>query len=327
MFEFELPIVLLMLPLPLAVYFLLPSYKERVSSVRFPFFRNLASAAGQKPTPGSVVISRTMLQNVAAVPVWCLLVCSLAQPVRVGEPIVQETAARDVMLAIDISGSMDQTDFQTADGERIQRLDAVKQVVGDFITERDGDRVALIVFGSKAYVQAPFTEDLSSVRALLDQTEVGMAGPQTVIGDAIGLAIRTFQSSQIDQRLLILLSDGSDTGSRMAPRNAAGIASSEGIDILTIGVGDPEGSGEQRLDEQSLREIASAAGGSYYFANDETALSSIYARINELAPREVETTSYRPREPLGHYGLGLALLIGLISLLLLQLNSYRRRTV
>lgn len=327
MFEFELPIVLLMLPLPLAVYFLLPAYKERVSSVRFPFFRNLASAAGQEPTPGSVVIGRTMIQSVVAILVWCLLVCSLAQPVRVGEPVVQETAARDVLLAIDISGSMDQTDFQTTDGERIQRLDAVKQVVGDFITERDGDRVALIVFGSKAYVQAPFTEDLVSVRALLDQTEVGMAGPQTVIGDAIGLAIRTFQSSQIDQRLLILLSDGSDTGSRMAPRNAAGIASSEGIEILTIGVGDPEGSGEQRLDEQSLREIASAAGGSYYFANDETALSAIYERINELAPREVETASYRPREPLGHYFLGLALLIGLMTLLLLQLNSRKRRTV
>lgn len=327
MSEFELPIVLLMLPLPLAVYFLLPCYKERVSSVRFPFFRNLASAAGQEPTPGSVVIGRTMIQNVAAILVWCLLVCSLAQPVRVGEPVVQETAARNVMLAIDISGSMDQTDFQTTDGERIQRLDAVKQVVGDFITERDGDRVALIVFGSKAYVQAPFTEDLVSVRALLDQTEVGMAGPQTVIGDAIGLAIRTFQSSQIEQRLLILLSDGSDTGSRMAPRNAAGIASSEGIEILTIGVGDPEGSGEQRLDEQSLREIASAAGGRYYFANDETALSAIYERINELAPREVETASYRPREPLGHYFLGLALLIGLMTLLLLQLNSLKRRTV
>lgn len=328
MFEFDQPLALLLLPLPLLVHCLVPAYKERVSSVRFPFFRELASAAGQDPTPGSVVIARSLFQYMVPILVWVLLVCSLAQPVQVGEPIVRENAARDVMLAIDISGSMDQVDFPAADGERMQRLDAIKKVVGSFIEERDGDRVALIVFGSKAYVQAPFTEDLVSVRALLDQTEVGMAGPHTVIGDAIGLAIKTFQASKIDERLLILLSDGSDTGSRMAPRNAASIAADNGIDIVTIGVGDPEGSGEQRLDEQSLRDIAGSAGGDYFFASDETALSEIYARINDLAPREVETTSYRPREPLAHYLIGFSLLLGLTTLIVMQLlHRNRRQTV
>lgn len=326
MLEFDQPLAFLMLPFPLLVYFLLPAHKERVSSVRFPYFRSIASAAGQQPTSGSVVISRSRLQFLAALLVWCLVVCALAQPVRVGDPIVQEKAARDVMMAIDISGSMDQVDFPSSDGDRAQRLDAVKRVVGDFISERDGDRVALIVFGSKAYVQAPFTEDLSSVRALLDQTEVGMAGPQTVIGDAIGLAIKTFQASQIEERLLILLSDGADTGSRMTPINAAGIAAKDGIDIVTIGVGDPAGTGEQRLDEQSLKDIANAAGGQYFFASDENALSEIYTRIDALAPREVDTASYRPRDALGQYFLGLAVLIGLLALGSVVLGSFMRRT-
>lgn len=326
MFEFDQPLAFLLLPLPLLVYFLAPAHKERASSVRFPFFREIASAAGQAPASGSQVLSRSLLQTIAAAAVWCLLVGALAQPVRVGEPIVQEKAARDVMLAIDISGSMDQIDFPSADGARSQRLDAVKRVVGDFISERDGDRVALIVFGSKAYVQAPFTQDLLSVKALLDQTEVGMAGPHTVIGDAIGLAIKTFQASQVDERLLILLSDGADTGSRMTPINAAGIAAGSGIEIIAIGVGDPDGSGEQRLDEQSLRDIAAAANGRYYFASDENVLADIYARIDALSPRAVDTVSYRPREPLGHFFLGLSLLIGIVSMLTMQLVSARRGT-
>ncbi|MES0882117.1 VWA domain-containing protein [Roseibium sp. SCP14] len=249
----------------------------------------------------------------------------MAQPERIGEPIVTENAARDVMLAIDISGSMDQIDFASSDGGRVQRLDAVKKVVGDFISARDGDRVALIIFGAKAFVQAPFTEDLVSVRSLLEQTQVGMAGPHTVIGDAIGLSIKTFQASQTEERLLILLSDGGDTGSRMSPVNAAGIAAGEGIEIITVGVGDPDGSGEQRLDEQALKDIAAAADGQYFFAADEASLSDIYARINALKPREVETTSYRPRDQLSHYFLGLAVALGWSTLFVLLIFRERRR--
>ncbi|MEM9632569.1 MAG: VWA domain-containing protein [Pseudomonadota bacterium] len=249
----------------------------------------------------------------------------MAQPERIGDPIVRENAARDIMLAIDISGSMDQIDFASSDGSRIQRLDAVKNVVGEFISTRDGDRVALIIFGAKAFVQAPFTEDLASVRLLLEQTQVGMAGPHTVIGDAIGLSIKTFQASKIEERLLILLSDGGDTGSRMSPVNAAGIAAGEGIEIITVGVGDPNGSGEQRLDEQALKDIAAAAGGQYFFAADEAALTDIYARIDAMKARAVETTSYRPREPLGHYLLGLAVVLGCSALLLLLISRERRR--
>ncbi|MEP3048841.1 MAG: VWA domain-containing protein [Roseibium sp.] len=325
MIEFAHPLAFLMLPLPVAIYYLVPPHQEQVSALRFPYFRKLADAIGLEPKAGSVIFTRTKLQNIAAVIIWVLVVAALAQPERVGEPIVHEKAARDVMLAIDISGSMDQRDFESTDGERIQRLDAVKRVVGEFISARDGDRIALIVFGARAFVQAPFTEDLASVRGLLEQTEVGMAGPHTVLGDAIGLAIKTFQTSQIEQRLLIVLSDGADTGSRMTPVNAASIAAAEGIDIITIGVGDPDGSGDQRLDQRTLANIASAANGSYFFAGDETALADIYARIDAQAPRNVETTTFRPRDSLSHFLLALAAIIGLLALTYLHLSNRRRR--
>jgi Ca-activated chloride channel homolog len=326
MIEFTHPLVFLILPLPLAIYLLVPPHREQIAAMRFPFFRKIAEATQLEPKSGSVIFNRTTLQNCSAVAIWCLVVAALAQPEQVGEPIVQDKAARDVMLAIDISGSMDQNDFLNTEGERLQRLDAVKNVVGEFISARDGDRVALIVFGTKAFVQAPFTEDLNSVRSLLEQTEVGMAGPHTVIGDAIGLAIKTFQASKIKEKLLILLSDGADTGSRMTPINAASIAAREGIDIVTIGVGDPEGSGEQLVDIAALEAIASAANGSFYFADDQDALSEIYARIDAQTPREVETTSYRPRDALAHYLLGAAVLLGLLTLGVLQVSTQRRKS-
>jgi len=325
MIEFSHPVAFLLLPLPLAVFLLMPPHRRQEPGLRFPFFRKIVVATGLTPSSGSRVVRRSALQMAAAVSVWVLTVVALAQPERVGEPIVQEKAARDIMLAIDISGSMDQRDFPSRDGERAQRLDAVKAVVGEFISRRDGDRVALIVFGTRAFVQAPFTEDLQSVRALLDQTEVGMAGPHTALGDAIGLAIATFQKSDIDERLLIVLSDGADTGSRMTPVNAAAVAARNGIDILTVGVGDPEGSGDQKLDERVLRDIASAAGGTYRFAGDEQALSDIYARVDEQLPRAVETRSYRPRESLSHMPLAFAGLIGFLTVAALQLLASRRR--
>ena len=174
--------------------------------------------------------------------------------------------------------------------------------------------MALIIFGTRAFVQAPFTEDLNSLNGFLDQTQVGMAGPNTALGDAIGLGIRTFDSSEVDQRLMIVLSDGADTSSRMTPVNAAAIAAEKGVVIYTIGVGDPDASGEDRVDLDALKDIADRTGGEYFFADDEEALADTYARIDELNPRVVETQSYRPRESLAHYPLAMALLTMLITM-------------
>lgn len=324
MISLAAPWALLLLPLPLLVLWLVPPHRERVPALRFPFFRRIVDASGAEPGPGAVVLSRTRLQMAAALAAWALAVLALAQPERVGEPVEITKAARDVVLAIDISGSMDARDFETSDGDRKQRLEGVRDVVRAFVEGREGDRMALIVFGSKAYVQTPLTEDLSTVVDLLDRTEVGMAGPHTALGDAIGLAIRTFEASDIEQRLLILLSDGADTASRMSPVNAAEIARGQDVEIFSIGVGDPDATGEDRVDLATLKDIATRTGGAFFFAGDEAALREVYARIDDLAPREVETLSYRPRQSLAWIPLALAALIGTAAVGFLVLGARRR---
>ncbi len=324
MISLGLPWTLLLLPLPLLVWWLVPPHRERVAALRFPFFRRIVDTAGAEPGRGAVVLSRTRLQMAAAILAWCLIVLAAARPERVGDPVEITRAARDVVLAIDISGSMDARDFAGPDGAPQQRLAAVRDVVRAFVERRDGDRVALIVFGSKAYLQAPLTEDLDTILDLLDRTEVGMAGPHTALGDAIGLAIRTFEASDIEQRLMILLSDGTDTASRMSPVNAAEIADGQGVEIYTIGVGDPDATGEDRVDLANLQDVAIRTGGAYFFASDESALTEVYARIDELAPREVESLSYRPRQSLAWIALGLAALIGLAAIAILHLGARRR---
>ncbi len=323
MIELAFPWALVLLPAPWLVWRFLPPHRQQVPALRFPFFRRIVSAAGADARAGSVVMRRRALQMIVAVLAWSLVVVALARPERVGEPVEITRAARDIVLAIDISGSMDETDFITRDGSRIQRLAAVKSVVGDFVAAREGDRVALIVFGAKAFVQSPFTEDLRTVRELLEQTEVGMAGPHSVFGVAIGLAIRTFDASDIEQRLLILLSDGADTGSSMTPINAAEIAATNSVAIYTVGVGDPDGSGEQKVDQAALEDIAARADGQFFFANDEAGLQQIYARIDELTPRKVETTSFRQRHALSWWPLAAALLLILVGTAWLHLRSRR----
>jgi Ca-activated chloride channel homolog len=317
------PWLLLLLPLPWLVWRFAPPHRNRVPAIRIPFFRHLTDSAGIEARQGAVVLRRSRFQMAAAIAVWVLLVVALAQPERLGEPVVIETAARDVVLALDLSGSMDARDFKGPEGEPVQRLEAVKQVMRQFIADRDGDRMAMIIFGTRAFVQAPFTEDLQSLNGFLDQSVVGMAGPNTALGDAIGLGIRTFEGSDVDQRLMILLSDGADTSSRMTPINAAALAADRDVVIYSIGVGDPEGSGEDRVDLGALEDIAGRTGGKFFFAGDTGALEQVYAEIDKQNPRAVETVSFRPSETLTHIPLGLALLIGLAGIIVLHLGNRR----
>jgi Ca-activated chloride channel family protein len=325
MISFAAPWAFILLPLPLLVYRFAPPHREKSSSIRIPFFRHIAKAAGIEPKSGSVIAHRPVLQTVVVSLIWLMLITALARPEKLADPIVIEKSARDVVLALDISGSMDQRDFQSTDGTTKQRLAAVKDVMRKFIADRQGDRMALIIFGTRAFVQAPFTEDLNSLNGFLGQTQVGMAGPNTALGDAIGLGIRTFETSEVDQRLMIVLSDGADTSSRMTPTNAAAIASDKGVVIYTIGVGDPNASGEDRVDLDALKAIADRTGGQYFFANDEAALAETYQQIDEQNPRIVETQSYRPRESLTHYPLLAALLLMLGSSAGLHFVQRRRR--
>ena len=324
MFEFEWPWAFALLPLPLLVWWLMPVYQRQQTSVHVPFFDRLANATGQTPQPGAVVLRRRAIQMIPAALVWVLIVAALARPERVGDAVTHEVSARDLILAVDISGSMEQSDFRTQDGKTLKRLDGVKLVLGDFIARRKGDRVALILFGSKAYVQVPFTQDLQTARMLLDQSEVGMAGQQTVIGDTIGLAIKTFETSTATQKLVILLTDGNDTASKVPPEHAADIARQKGVVVYTIGFGDPNVTGENRVDLSTLREVASMTGGHFFRAEDGTQLAEIYADIDRLAPVKLETISWRPKLPLFQWPLGAAVILALALWCLLLTESIFR---
>ena len=325
MIELAHPWAFILLPLPLLVWWLVPPHREPVSALRVPFFEILVQASGEAPRGGATVMRRRPLQLTAALLIWLCLIVALAKPEWLDPPIEKTEAARDVILAVDISGSMDQNDFAVTGGQPMQRLAAVKGVVGQFIKDREGDRLALIIFGSKAYVQVPFTQDLETARALLEAVEVGMAGPHTALGDAIGLAIQTFKASEIEQRLLILLTDGSDTGSRMTPLNAARIAAQNRVDIFTIGVGDPEGQAEDRVDFETLEQIAISANGKFFSADSTEGLASVYDRIEKLAPRETKTVSYRPRRALVHWPAGAAVIITVLGYVLMLLTTDRPR--
>jgi len=322
--ELAQPWLLLMLPLPLLSYWLLPPHRQRVSSLRVPFFDALVEVAGAEASSGAVVMRRRMMQMVLVCMAWMLVVLGLAEPEWIGEPIVRSEAARDVMLAIDLSGSMDTRDFPDESGHKVRRMDAVQRVVDQFVAAREGDRVGLIVFGSRPYVQLPFSRDLETARALVDLMDVGMAGPKTALGDAIGLAIRAFESSEVSSRLLILLTDGNDTASTMSPVNAAGIARLAGVEIYTIGIGDPEAQGEDRVDFEVLKSVAEETGGRFFDARDENALAQVYRRIDEMAPAEIRTQSWRPRQSLVHWPAGAVVVLSLFGYALLFLAARRR---
>ena len=307
MFEFAYPLLFLFLPLPLLVYWLSPVYQESQDSVRVPFFQRLVELTGQKPSKGAVVLQRVLFQKFWVPITWLLLITALARPEWIGEPIEQTKSARDLMVAVDLSGSMETKDFRTTDGDEISRLAAVKQVLAEFIDQREHDRLGLIVFGDSPYLQAPFTQDHAAWITLLNETEIAMAGQSTMFGDAIGLAIKLFEYSETDNRVLIVLTDGNDTGSKVPPIEAAKVAKHKGVTIYTIAIGNPETSGDEALDLEVMEAIADITGGGFYQALDRAQLQKAYEDIARLEPEEFETLSYRPRYSLHHYPLAIVI--------------------
>lgn len=278
---------------------------------------------------GGVLLRRNILQKLIAPIVWVLTVVALARPQFVEPPIEKMESARDLMLAVDLSGSMDTRDMFDGEGNRINRLDMVKQVLDDFIERREGDRIGVIVFGTEAFLQAPFTQDHELVRILLDQVEPRMAGPQTMLGDAIGLAIKVFEGSEAEDRVLILLTDGNDTGSRVPPKKAAEIAAQHDVTVHTVAVGDPRAVGEAEMDLETLQVIATSTGGGSFAADDREQLEGIYKQIDALTPEQIETISYRPTRPLFHWSLGIVVALVLVYHFIMGLRalfqSFRER--
>ena len=317
MLQLEYPWLLALLPLPLLAWWLLPPYGERTRAVRVPFFEELTRATGQTPAHGAVVLRGNWLRRVLAPLCWVLAVLALAGPQRLEPPVERTESARDLLLAIDLSGSMATPDFLDPKGERIDRLSAVKSVVDDFISHRSTDRIGLIVFGTHAFPQAPLTLDHVAVRELLDELQVGMAGEQTAIGDAIGMAVKMTEHSRQRERVLILLTDGNDTAGRIPADKAAQIAKDHHVVIHTVGIGDPNAKGENRVDLATLERIAEVTGGRSFRGESREQLADIYALLDRMTPSKVKHSVYRPKMKLYYVPLGAALLLMLAYHLLM----------
>jgi len=262
----------------------------------------------------------------AAMLVWLLLVVAAARPQWIGEIESLPVTGRDLLLAVDISGSMDTQDM-ILNKTAVNRLKVVKKVAGEFIQRRHGDRVGLILFGSRAYLQTPLTFDTQTTATLLDESEIGLAGRETAIGDAIGLAVKRLRDDAASERVLILLTDGANTSGEVQPLQAAEFAARDDLTVYTVGVGADEmmvqdffGSRvvnpSADLDEDTLRTIAERTGGRYFRARDAKGLEKIYEILDELEPVESDVEIIRPVDELFYWPMGLAYVIALLAALL-----------
>jgi Ca-activated chloride channel family protein len=327
MLEFTYPWVFILILAPFLVFWFAPAHRESRDSLQVPYFQRLVTLSGETPRAGASVNRRLIIQAIASILGWALLVTALARPEWVGEPVKLEKSARDLMLALDLSGSMEATDFVDANGIKTDRLSAAKEVLEEFAAGRQGDRLGLIVFGNAAYLQAPFTEDHDTWRTLLDESVVNMAGLSTALGDAIGLSIVHFRESKTENRVLVVLTDGNDMGSRVPPLDAAEVAKVERLTIYTVAVGDPTTVGEEALDMETLDAVSKTTGGVSFVASNREALRETYQRIDEFEPAKYDSLSYRPREALFHIPLGAFGVLYAFAIPLFSLVGRRKRKV
>lgn len=323
MIEFLYPWAFICLPLPLFVAWSAPAYKARKASVKVSYFSRLVDISGETPKKGAVVVSRSFLQGSLLVISWICLVVALAKPMLIGPPIKHEQSARDLMVAVDLSGSMATEDFRTEGGQLVDRLTAVKSVLADFSAGRQGDRLGLILFGDAPYMQAPFTADVSTWLMLLNEAQIGMAGQSTAFGDAIGLSISAFEQSKTKNRVLIVLTDGNDTRSKLPPIDAGKVAAAHDIKIYTISVGDPASVGEEKVDLKVLESIAKVTGGKHYQALNRQELEEVYQTIDDLEPQAFESLTYRSKASVHHYPLMVCAVLYLLVFIIVGLRTRR----
>lgn len=315
MLELSFPWLLLLLPLP----FLLKRRAQQASgSLYLP---PLARVAAAYQPSRQVQRPRRWLAGL----IWLLLVIAACQPKWLGDPISLPQQGRDMMLAVDLSGSMNISDMMI-EGQPLNRLDAVKYVLKDFIAKRQGDRLGLVLFADAAYQQTPLTFDRDTVQQMLDEAVLGLVGQRTAIGEAIGLTVKRFNTYQSSNKVLILLSDGANTAGQIQPREALKLAKAAGVKIYTVGVGAEQMiqqgifgpqlvNPSDDLDEKLLTELASETGGKYFRARDLKELAEIYQLLDQLEPIEREKINYRPQQSLLHWPLLAALLLSWLMLL------------
>lgn len=341
MWSLAWPWALLALPLPILINRYLPETSSlQDAGLRVPSFGGFAVLADR--SHAEQLLSWKMWLAVIA---WTLLVIAAARPERIGDELEVPVSGRNLMLAVDLSGSMDQKDFELG-ARRVDRLTATKAVASDFISRREGDRIGLILFGERAYLQVPLTLDRETVKVLLFEAFIGLAGEKTAIGDAITLAVKRIHELEEDpgEQVLVLLTDGANTAGEVQPMKAAELAQQVGLRIYTIGIGAEQlevssligGSRNINpsadLDEETLTGIAELTGGRYFRAKDTAGLQDIYRLVDELEPVEEPEAGFRPVKSLYYLPLAgafaLAALLGLSNLLhnLLLRRSSRVQT-
>ena len=316
MFEFAWPWLLIILPLPWVIRRYLPAAETKgQSALKVPFLDDFS-----EPSVLPLIASRSWVFYMAVF-AWICLVLAAARPLWVGDPLEQAVSGRDLLLAVDVSGSMQEKDFSLK-GQAVDRLTAIKALAGDFIERRQGDRLGLILFGTRAFWHVPLTFDRATVKTLLNEAFIGITDddPKTSIGDAIGLAVKRLQSQPSSNRVLILLTDGANTAGELTPLKAAELAATAGLKIYSIGVGADEilvrgFFGSQRvnpsvdLDEGTLTSIASITGGQYFRARSTEELAQIYVLLDQIEPVEKDRHYFRPQRELFIWPLALALLL------------------
>jgi len=328
-YHFAWPWMALALPLPLLMRWLLPRAQGRSAGVLFaPFVAQETASETRLPGIGAMHWRRWL-----AGLIWLLLVIAAMAPERLDKAVELPRKGRNIMLAVDVSGSMQTPDMDRT--RKLDRLEAVKEVASEFIRRREGDRTGLILFGSRPYVQAPLTFDRQTVETLLQESMVGIAGQETAIGDAIGLAIKRLRHADKQDTVLVLLTDGSNTTGQLNPRQAAELAQQVGLKIYTIGVGGEPIVGQDvfgkpltryraELDEDTLKFIARITGGQYFRATDRAGLSAIYALLDQLEPAAGKGRTLRPVTALYYWPLGAAFLLSLVLALPLLRDALRR---
>lgn len=326
MIHIEWPMLALALPLPLIVRILLPAeLPEEQAALKVPFLEDFSLEKTVTVTQGK------QWPLLLAMIAWIFLVFACVRPQWMGEPIEQGISGRDLMLAIDLSGSMKAQDF-IVNKKRVDRLTATKHIASQFIERRVGDRLGLILFGTQAYLQTPLTFDRATVNTLLNESALGLAGENTAIGDAIGLAVKRLKKQKTESRVLVLLTDGANTAGEVTPLKAAELAAENQLKIYTIGIGADEMmvrsffgnqkvNPSQDLDEETLTAIAEKTGGRYFRARNTDELNQIYQLLDELEPVEKDKQFFRPKKELYYWPLAVSLfLVGIISLSRLNWN-------
>jgi len=319
MLEWAWPWLLLALPLPwLAARMLRPARTRTGAALRVPYaLDGLDVAAGANPVP--------RWRRLFALMAWCALVFAAARPQWIGEPVALSRTGRDLLLAVDASGSMSIQDMSIG-GHAVSRYAAIKAIAGDFIRRRAGDRVGLIVFGSQAYLLTPLTFDRDTVFKQLDESAIGLPGKETAIGDAVGLAVKRLRERPEDRRVLVLLTDGVNDAGELDPRKAIDLAVAEKVKIYTIGIGADSMRvdgffGSQMvnpsadLDEKMLTRMADKTGGRFFRARNTSELAQIYADIDKLEPSDDAKQQFRPVDEMFYWPLSLSILLALAAAL------------